>query len=353
MDDFNYQRDSFWDTFNVSVDDPPVYAAEAGTWETLPRPVYQDPNLSTDSWSPANDNPQSLPQLSHYRTSEAIPEMMPRQEPQSHPQPTCSFYSTAIPPQEQPEQIYRNSTHSTHVPLDLQSSNALRPEAPSFPNLLQQQQHHVHPYMFPTNYYQIHTSAPHHLPFSDQPYTSTFAFAASTWMHQQQHSPQSTSAETPMVRPLFKKKRKPNGYPRRPMSSYNVFFKLERQKILKSFGFQEDHHVKEAEDTRSTRQQRGRRLRRIHGVITFEELARRIGRRWKGASKEERDECDRLSLLDMERYRREVELFEKKGTLKEATGDKEETSVCVGNEEEESELNNDTSKHHETSHLEK
>lgn len=80
-------------------------------------------------------------------------------------------------------------------------------------------------------------------------------------------------------------KKKPKGFPKRPLSAYNLFFQSERPKI-----FQEG-----ADD---------------HPRVTFEELGKIVGRRWQVLSEEKRNEFHKLSDKDIVRYRQEMDSYE-------------------------------------------
>lgn len=76
-------------------------------------------------------------------------------------------------------------------------------------------------------------------------------------------------------------KKKP-GTPRRPLSSYNLFFAKERVRLY------------ETSDSR----------------ISFAELGRTIGSRWKTLSKEDRREYEELAAKEFVRYRREKDAYD-------------------------------------------
>jgi HMG (high mobility group) box len=85
-------------------------------------------------------------------------------------------------------------------------------------------------------------------------------------------------------------KKKMKGLPKRPLSKYNLFFHSERLKIL-------DEAV----------QNRTR--------ISFENLAKIIGRRWHDVSEEESEKLRILSQRDIERYRDEMKVYHKQKSL--------------------------------------
>ena len=79
---------------------------------------------------------------------------------------------------------------------------------------------------------------------------------------------------------VSRRKKKPKGMPKRPLSAYNIFFQQERI------------HVRAESD-----------------VVSFEDLGRTIGRRWKALSNRERKKYEGLAHQDSVRYRNEMEIF--------------------------------------------
>lgn len=96
-------------------------------------------------------------------------------------------------------------------------------------------------------------------------------------------SPKKRKAHGPSQRNPRKLK-KPNGFPKRPLSSYNIFFKNERHRVFAA-------HSRD---------------------ICFEELGKIIGRRWKALGKEGRKEYEQAALVDAKRYQKEMDAFDEK-----------------------------------------
>jgi hypothetical protein len=111
-------------------------------------------------------------------------------------------------------------------------------------------------------------------------------------------------ANVPFWKPPFEKgvkvvrvsrrKKKPNGIPKRPLCAYNFFVQKERLKL-------------QAEDS---------------STISFEELGRMIGRRWKDLSEVDRKQYSQLAIEDGVRYRDEMARYKTLGK-----GKKEFTSI--------------------------
>jgi HMG-box domain len=88
--------------------------------------------------------------------------------------------------------------------------------------------------------------------------------------------------------------------PKRPLSAYNFFFKMERAEILK-----------ELPDVTAEK-----KPRRSHGKIGFKELATRISTKWKSLPPDVRYRFDQMAALDKKRYLSEKKQWKgaKKGT---------------------------------------
>lgn len=128
--------------------------------------------------------------------------------------------------------------------------------------------------------------------------------AAAMLYPQQDPEPEETGTSSSKKR--GQRRKLEEGHPVQPLSAYNIFFKRERQRILKEKGINED-------DQDNTK---GRKRRQKHNVLSFQEMARTISARWKEVSSdpdnEELLECQRLNKLEKERYASELAAFRKK-----------------------------------------
>jgi hypothetical protein len=100
-----------------------------------------------------------------------------------------------------------------------------------------------------------------------------------------------------------KPRKKANGRPKRPLSGYNLFFKMERERIIND---RQDKKVT-WEDIAGFQFERGhvhtrRRHRKSHGKIGFRELARTIAEKWKNLNPECKVLFETRASLEKHRY---------------------------------------------------
>jgi hypothetical protein len=99
-----------------------------------------------------------------------------------------------------------------------------------------------------------------------------------------------------------KPRKKQKDKPKRPLSAYNIFFKEERQRILKEIP---DKEI--ADDSKKPLKRKGKKT--PHGKIDFQSLAKIIGKRWQELSESELDIYKSKSQADKLRYKKEMEAY--------------------------------------------
>jgi HMG-box domain len=95
--------------------------------------------------------------------------------------------------------------------------------------------------------------------------------------------------------------------PKRPLSAYNFFFKEEREKILKIVLAEEPDKVEndpESEDY--INDELLARLKKDGGKVSFEEMGKLIGTRWKNIDPDRLVKFSELAADDTERYKKEM-----------------------------------------------
>ena len=105
--------------------------------------------------------------------------------------------------------------------------------------------------------------------------------------------------------------RKPRGMPKRPMSSYNLFFQLERERLVND---EEDRVFTPEDIDRIAKIQKQKDLscqkrkhRKSHGKISFSQLARVIADKWKSLDKVSKVAFFERAALEKDEYKTAVE----------------------------------------------
>lgn len=114
--------------------------------------------------------------------------------------------------------------------------------------------------------------------------SDTNAVSESISMDSRKRRSTSISPTSEITGPITRRKKKPKGMPKRPLSAYNLFFQSEKSKIQAA-----------AEGS-------GER-------IGFEGLGKIIGKKWKELSNAERKMYEKLAEKDTTRYRKEMEAY--------------------------------------------
>jgi hypothetical protein len=116
------------------------------------------------------------------------------------------------------------------------------------------------------------------------------------------------AAKLPVIKRPTKKK--PKDKPKRPLSAYNFFFKEEREKIIKVVLAEDPAAVKQdPEDDGFLDAETIGRLKKEGGKVSFEEMGKIIGQRWKNINPDRLSKYSELAAEDTERYKTEMQAY--------------------------------------------
>lgn len=112
---------------------------------------------------------------------------------------------------------------------------------------------------------------------------------------------------------VAKKRQTVKGGPRRPLTAYNLFFQIGRQRLVNGESV-DDISVKDIDNITIHHEAR-HKLRtthqRTHGKIGFQELAKTLGRKWKSLDSLCKRRLEELATLEKKRYAAEMAVWKK------------------------------------------
>jgi HMG-box domain len=106
--------------------------------------------------------------------------------------------------------------------------------------------------------------------------------------------------------------KRPLDKPKRPACAYNLFFHLQREKLLNGCG--DDRKFSVGEVARAASYQRYDKPRRkhvkTHGIIGFKHLSRKIAESWRNMNQDDRQVFYSQAKVETERYSKNLELWQ-------------------------------------------
>lgn len=116
-----------------------------------------------------------------------------------------------------------------------------------------------------------------------------------------------TPKKSPVKRPT---KKKPKDKPKRPLSAYNFFFKEEREKILKVVLAEDPSKLQSDPEADDFLDEKAiLRLKKEGGKVSFEEMGKIIGQRWKNIDPDRLSTYSEMASEDTERYKTEMQAY--------------------------------------------
>jgi hypothetical protein len=123
-----------------------------------------------------------------------------------------------------------------------------------------------------------------------------------------------SAAKTPAASVKRPTRKKPKDKPKRPLSAYNFFFKEEREKILKVVLGGDDPKVSaelnsDPDSEEFISPDMMERLKKDGGKVSFEEMGKLIGQRWKNIDPDRLSKYAEMAGEDTERYKKEMQSY--------------------------------------------
>jgi len=106
-------------------------------------------------------------------------------------------------------------------------------------------------------------------------------------------------------------KKKAKDKPKRPLSAYNYFFKEDRARLV-AIVQNEDNATELREKNPDITDEVVSKLLKKDGKISFAEMGKIIGKRWKDITKEKKERCNNLASHDTDRYKAEMHKYSEK-----------------------------------------
>lgn len=120
-------------------------------------------------------------------------------------------------------------------------------------------------------------------------------------------TPKKDKVATAVKRPT---KKKPKDKPKRPLSAYNFFFKEEREKIIKVVLAEDPSKVQTDPEAHDFLDEAAiGRLKKEGGKVSFEEMGKIIGQRWKNIDPDRLSTYSEMASEDTERYKTEMQAY--------------------------------------------
>ena len=103
--------------------------------------------------------------------------------------------------------------------------------------------------------------------------------------------------------------RKPEDKPKRPLSAYNLFFQLERQRLISDSGDDAPYTAEDVANVSRAHKMKKekRRHRKTHGKISFADLARTIAQKWKTLEPSDKVVFEERAEIEKARYKEDLE----------------------------------------------
>ena len=152
-----------------------------------------------------------------------------------------------------------------------------------------------------------------------------------------------TESKVESPAPVKKFWKKPSDMPKRPMSSYNIFYRMERERLVEGerprlYSMEDVNQFVAQQKIKDSSPKPKRKHRRTHGKISFTDLARVIASNWKNMDDDSKVPFRERAVIEKKAYTAEIAAWNKSKNPSATGGTKRKADHSIVPKQEKSQL---------------